>query len=66
MEQNLFYGTGILATFDKYVDNKKTVSAKYPKKKSKPEETATKSVNPQISEDIVSLLFTLRQASKFL
>lgn len=42
MEQNMYYGAGLLSNFDKYPENKKTVLNKYPKKKSRVEETTTK------------------------
>lgn len=50
LEQNLYYGAGLISNFDKYPEHKKAVAAKYPKKRSRPEETITKAVNYQLSD----------------
>ncbi|GJQ68007.1 hypothetical protein Trydic_g10656 [Trypoxylus dichotomus] len=42
MEQNMYYGAGLISNFDKYPEHKKAVLNKYPKKKLKLEETITK------------------------
>lgn len=51
----MYYGSGLISNYDKYPEHKKMVSAKYPKKKSKPEETTTRS-NHQNTE-VVSIFF---------
>lgn len=56
MDQNLYYGSGVIANYNKYVDHKKSLIAKYPKKKSKSEETITKQqqqINHHLTDDVV-------------
>lgn len=56
IHQNLYYGSGIIANYDKYLDHKKSLSAKYPKKKFKSEDIIAKhqqQINNNLSDDII-------------
>lgn len=54
MEQNLFYGSGLISNFDKYPDHKKIISAKYPKKKMRIDETITRPVNNHQTSEVLT------------
>lgn len=66
LEQNLYIGSGIVSNFDKYPEHKKTVSIKYPKKKSKPEETMTKPLNHQVTEILTDITVSSTKTHPYL
>lgn len=59
MEQNLYYGAGLISNYDKYPEHKKAVAVKYPKRKTRTEDTTTKPVNYQLSDMLTDATVSL-------